>query len=46
MADTETKRVEAFDLINEKYVQKTGINFQLTNECNNDFDVFDLWKSL
>lgn len=46
LADTENKRVEAFELVNGKYKPKTDTNFQLTKECLINFDVYSLWESM
>jgi Uma2 family endonuclease len=46
IADTENKTVDVFELINEKYIQKTDTLFQLTTTCNIDFDVYNLWESM
>ena len=46
IADTENKIVDVFELINEKYVQKTNTLFQLTATCSIDFDVYSLWESM
>ncbi len=44
IADTEKKSVEVFELLNGKYVQKNDTHFQLTTECEIDFDIFYLWE--
>lgn len=46
IADTDKKIVEIFELLNEKYIQKTDNHFQLTVECAIDLDVFNLWQSM
>ncbi len=44
IADTEKKSVEVFELVKEKYAQKNDTHFQLTTQCDIDFDVFSLWE--
>lgn len=44
IADTESKTVEVFELLNEKYHSKTDTNFQLTENCRIEFDVYSLWE--
>ena len=46
IADTEKKSIEAFEILDEKYVPKNDTKFQLTTECEIDFDVFSLWQSM
>jgi Uma2 family endonuclease len=44
LADTEKKLVEAFELVNGKYVPKLDTYFQLTADCSIDLDVFNIWE--
>ena len=46
LADTEKKIVEVFELIDGKYKIKTTTHFQLTSECQIDFDVYSIWQSM
>jgi len=46
IADTDNKTVEVFELIGNKYLQKTNSTFQLTTESTIDFDVYNLWLSM
>lgn len=43
IADIKKKSVEIFELIENKYVQKTNSTFQLTAECTIEFDAYNLW---
>ncbi len=44
IAATETKKVEAFELISGKYVAKTDTIFQLAENCKIDFDIYSIWQ--
>ena len=44
IADTEKKPVEVFELFNGKYIPKNSTEFQLTEECIFDEDIFGIWQ--
>lgn len=44
IANTETKTVEVFELVNGKYKSKSDGIFQLTETCTIDLDVFSIWQ--
>ena len=44
ISNTETKAVEVFELIAGKYHQKSDTQFNLTENCQIDFDVYSIWE--
>ena len=46
ISNTETKTIEVFELVSDKYISKTDITFQFTESCRIDFDVYSIWKSM
>ncbi|MFZ1784287.1 MAG: Uma2 family endonuclease [Ferruginibacter sp.] len=46
ISNTETKTIEAFELVLGKYRPKYDSDFQLTEKCLIHFDVFSIWNSM
>ena len=46
ISNTENKTVEVFELVSGRYNTKTDTHFQLTETCQIDFDIYNLWQSM
>ena len=44
ISNTETKTVEVFELIAGKYQAKSDTQFNLTENCQIDIDVYSIWE--